>query len=154
MVERLTLLMKTYELTASQLADAVGVQRSNISHLLAGRNNPSLDFVTRLLTKFPEVNADWLLFGKGSIHKKTGGAQTDLFSSSVIVPSETPSIPKPPEQPKIKNVQEIPAHEEVVEPPKTVKKPVREPNNQPIKTIKQIVVLYTDGSFDAYLPND
>jgi hypothetical protein len=42
----------------------------------------------------------------------------------------------------------------VVEPPKTVKKPVREPNNQPIKTIKQIVVLYTDGSFDAYLPND
>lgn len=154
MIERLTLLMKTYELTASQLADAVGVQRSNISHLLAGRNNPSLDFVTRLLTKFPEVNADWLLFGKGSIHKKTGGAQTDLFTSSVVTPTDALVAARQVEPPKTKNVQERPAHEEVVEPQKTVKRSVREPSNQQTKLIKQIVVLYTDGSFDAYLPND
>lgn len=154
MVDRLTLLMKTYELTPSQLADAVGVQRSNISHLLAGRNNPSLDFVTRILTKFPEVNADWLLFGKGSIHKKASMSQPDLFSSTIAADPPLPAAAKPVEPLKTKNVQESPAHDEIHESPKSVRKPVKEIVNQSVKSIKQIVVLYTDGSFDAYQPND
>lgn len=58
------------DLSPSQFADEIGVQRSGVSHILSGRNKPSLDFILKILTRFPEVDADWLLFGKGSMVKK------------------------------------------------------------------------------------
>jgi transcriptional regulator with XRE-family HTH domain len=63
--KRLEQLLAHYELNASSFADAVGVQRSSISHLLSGRNRPSLDFVMKVIARFPEVNLYWLLNGKG-----------------------------------------------------------------------------------------
>lgn len=63
--ERLDQILSHYEMTASAFADAIGVQRSSISHLLSGRNKPSLDFVLKVVGKFPEVNLYWLLNGKG-----------------------------------------------------------------------------------------
>ena len=65
-VERLEILLSYYGLTASSFADRIGVQRSSISHLLSGRNKPSLEFVMRVVKTFPEVNLYWLLNGKGS----------------------------------------------------------------------------------------
>lgn len=69
-VERLQSIMSHYKLTASSLADAIGVPRSSISHLLSGRNKPSLDFVLKLIKAYPEVNLYWLLSGKGEFPKK------------------------------------------------------------------------------------
>jgi transcriptional regulator with XRE-family HTH domain len=63
--ERLEKILSHYEITASAFADAIGVQRSSISHLLSGRNKPSLDFVLKVVREFPEVNLYWLLNGKG-----------------------------------------------------------------------------------------
>lgn len=63
--ERLEHILAYYELSASAFADAIGVQRSSISHLLSGRNKPSLDFVLKVVKAFPEVNLYWLLNGKG-----------------------------------------------------------------------------------------
>jgi transcriptional regulator with XRE-family HTH domain len=65
-IERLEYLIKHYELSASSFADKIGVQRSGISHLLSGRNKPSLDFVLKLGDEFPEVNLYWLLQGTGT----------------------------------------------------------------------------------------
>ena len=58
--------MEYYGETASSFADKIGVQRSSISHILSGRNKPSLDFVLKVLAQFPEVELYWLLNGKGS----------------------------------------------------------------------------------------
>lgn len=58
--------MRYYNLSASVLADKIDVQRSSISHLLSGRNKPSLEFVMKLIKSFPEVNLYWLLNGRGS----------------------------------------------------------------------------------------
>ena len=63
--DRLERLLAHYEMSASSFADAIGVQRSSISHLLSGRNRPSLDFVMKVIARFPEVNLYWLLNGKG-----------------------------------------------------------------------------------------
>jgi transcriptional regulator with XRE-family HTH domain len=68
MIDRITLLLKTKNITASQFADEVGVQRSSVSHVLSGRNKPSLDFIQKILKKYPEINPDWLLFGKGAMN--------------------------------------------------------------------------------------
>ena len=66
MIDRLRLLMDYYSLSSSQLAEAIGVPRSSISHLLTGRNKPSLDFILKLIKEYPDVNLYWLLNGKGS----------------------------------------------------------------------------------------
>lgn len=68
MIDRITLLLKTRNISASQFADEIGVQRSSISHVLSGRNKPSLDFIQKILVRYPEINPDWLLFGKGSMN--------------------------------------------------------------------------------------
>lgn len=65
-VKRLEKILDHYGLSASAFADQVGVQRSGISHLLSGRNKPSLEFVMKVIRTFPEVNLYWLLNGKGS----------------------------------------------------------------------------------------
>jgi len=65
-IDRLEGLLQYYALSASAFADKVNVQRSSISHLLSGRNKPSLDFVLKVVRTFPEVNLYWLLNGKGS----------------------------------------------------------------------------------------
>ncbi len=53
-----------HNITASSFADTIGVQRSNVSHVLGGRNKPSLDFLEKTLNSFPRVNASWLITGK------------------------------------------------------------------------------------------
>ncbi|PLW95067.1 MAG: XRE family transcriptional regulator [Marinilabiliales bacterium] len=67
MIDRLKLFMDSYNLSAADLADEIDVQRSGISHLLSGRNNPSLSFITKLLEHYPELSPDWLLFDKGAM---------------------------------------------------------------------------------------
>lgn len=62
--ERLQLILKMHNLTPSAFADKLGVQRSNVSHVLSGRNKPSLDFLEKIIANFPRVNAYWLLTGK------------------------------------------------------------------------------------------
>lgn len=64
--------------SASSFAEKIGVQRSSISHILSGRNKPSLDFILKILSIYPEVELYWLLNGKGT------------FPTSNTTPKETP----------------------------------------------------------------
>ena len=69
-IERIRTVIDHYGLTVSTFADKIGVQRSSISHLLNGRNRPSLDFVLKVVQTYPEVNLYWLLNGKGDFPQK------------------------------------------------------------------------------------
>jgi DNA-binding XRE family transcriptional regulator len=68
-VKRLEIILDYYSLNASTFADRIGVQRSSMSHLLSGRNKPSLDFVMKIMEVFPDVDIYWILNGKGSFPK-------------------------------------------------------------------------------------
>ena len=72
MISRIQLILKTKNISPSQFADQIQVQRSGVSHILSGRNNPSLDFILKILRTYPEIDADWLLFGKGQMVNLTG----------------------------------------------------------------------------------
>lgn len=63
--KRLQTVIDYYAESASSFSDKIGVQRSSISHILSGRNKPSLDFVLKVLSSYPEVELYWLLNGKG-----------------------------------------------------------------------------------------
>lgn len=70
MREKLLNLMKEENLTSSRLAELLGIQPSGISHILKGRNNPSLDFIQKILRRFPQVNPDWLILGEGEMYRQ------------------------------------------------------------------------------------
>jgi transcriptional regulator with XRE-family HTH domain len=69
--ERFKQLLKILNTTPSQFADTMGVPRATISHLLAGRNKPSLDFISKLHETYPHINVNWLLFGELPIFENT-----------------------------------------------------------------------------------
>ncbi len=68
--KRLKIIIDYYEISATILAEKIEVQRSSISHILSGRNKPSLDFVLKVLKAFPEVELYWLLNGDGNFPKQ------------------------------------------------------------------------------------
>jgi len=69
LIDRFKYLMKLNNLTASAFADEIGVQRSSVSHILSGRNKPSLEFIQKIITRFPKVSADWLIAGVTNAEK-------------------------------------------------------------------------------------
>ena len=75
-VNRIESLMAHYELSAANFADKIGVQRSSISHLLKGRNKPSLDFLLKVKAAFPDTNINWLLFGQGNLNNNQNQKDT------------------------------------------------------------------------------
>lgn len=89
-VNRLQKVMDYYGESASSFAEKIGVQRSSISHILSGRNKPSLDFILKIISSFPEVDLYWLFNGKGEFPSKGKfeemQKETDLFSVSEKLP--------------------------------------------------------------------
>ena len=71
MKERLQTILNLERLTAAQLATLLGIQRSTLSNLMSGRNNPSYDFILSVLTKLPNLNIEWLLTGVGQPYRNS-----------------------------------------------------------------------------------
>ena len=63
--DRIELLMKSYNLSPSQFADRTGIQRASVSHILSGRNKPSLEVMLKIYESFPGLSMEWLMMGKG-----------------------------------------------------------------------------------------
>jgi len=82
--ERLQTIMGHYSLTSAALADSIGVPRSSISHLLSGRNKPSLDFILKLIKSYPEVNLYWLLNGKGDFPEPESDENTSPLPKTTL----------------------------------------------------------------------
>ena len=69
MNRRLQQFLEVEKLSPARLADSLGIQRSGISHLLSGRNKPSYEFINNFLTRYPQIDATWLITGKGKMYK-------------------------------------------------------------------------------------
>lgn len=86
--ERLQIVLKMHNLSASAFADKIGVQRSNMSHVLSGRNKPSLDFLEKTLQHFPKVNAKWLVCGQVDTEE---ASQPEVMQANLQSPKRTNS---------------------------------------------------------------
>jgi transcriptional regulator with XRE-family HTH domain len=87
MKERIMEFLRKENKTSAQFADDIGVQPSAISHIISGRNNPSLDFIIKMLEKYSFLSTEWLLFGKGSMYKESRMA--DLFEGAGYIENKT-----------------------------------------------------------------
>jgi transcriptional regulator with XRE-family HTH domain len=153
MLDRIQLIIKSKNLTASKFADEIGVQRSSISHLLSGRNKPSLELIQKTLSRFPEIRTEWLINGNGQMYK-----ELQLFNSDVLSAEELNN------QLNIKTDNEIDEAEELIsdnnedtqesyEPEYHQHSPVSSPINQSsVRSIEKIVVFYSDKTFSEYKP--
>ena len=74
MKSRIEKIIKEYNLTSSIFADEIKIQRAQISHILSGRNNASLDIIQKILLRFPRVNSEWLMLGIGKMFKDENSA--------------------------------------------------------------------------------
>ena len=94
--DRIKVIIKVNQLTATSFADEIGVQRSSISHILNGRNKPSLDFIQKVLKKFPRVNPLWLITGEENKESvDTRESHVASASTSFSDPKKKPSTIKP-----------------------------------------------------------
>ncbi|WP_310991852.1 helix-turn-helix domain-containing protein [Aequorivita marina] len=130
-VKRLEKILEFYQLSATAFATEVDFNRSTISHLLSGRNKPSLEFVIKLLEKFPEVEMDWLLFGKGS------------FPKTKERKHEKPTLPQKPKS-NVEKPSDLFSAENLSE-----ESSVNE-NIQAGRPVQKIVIFYKDGGFNIY----
>jgi len=72
------LILRAKNITARQFAEEIGIQPSGMSHILGGRNNPSLDFVNKVLRRYPEIDANWLIQGKGQMYSSPTALETAM----------------------------------------------------------------------------
>ena len=130
--KRLEIILEEYELSAAGFAQKIEVGRASISHIISGRNKPSLDFILKIVTTFPEVDLYWLLNGKGSFPKSITTPLPEPVSSTLFSKTEKET----PKEVTVTPISQTPIVEE-----KTID-----------KEIDKIVFFYTDGSFKAYHP--
>ncbi len=151
MIERLQKIIKDKNMTASQFAEALGIQRSGLSHILSGRNQPSLDFIKKLIAQFPDVDLYWLLTGEPKFYEapKQMPSTPDLFNQG------KPSV----ESPEVKmNKTTESLRETVVHEIPSMKKPEVSPRQEhtfPQKSkVKRVILLYDDGTYEILIPGD
>jgi len=94
MKDRIKKVIDHEQLTSSKFADIINVQRSSISHILSGRNNPSLEVVQKILTSFSTLNSEWLLFGRGAMYKKDENLHSDIIENKEKIISKPQAVEK------------------------------------------------------------
>jgi len=137
--------LRNENITSAQFAQEIGVQPSGISHIISGRNKPSLDFILKMLTRYPSLSSEWLIFGKGSMFK-TGSAE-ELFSLTESKPGQSPGLFS--ETRKIN--QEKTSDNTDDKPVSPVKK--ESAVNAETSETSRIVIFFRDGRFEEYFPN-
>lgn len=139
-------------ISQSQFADAIGVTRSSVSHILSGRNKPGSEFILGIMKKFPDLNIEWLLAGRGKMYKSKTLDNAE-FSPAEDIAVKNPA-PESEEKTEITEVQqngelfhmeEAGTEKETVS-KDTVEKPA-ESKMAPEKTIARVIIFYTDGTF-------
>jgi transcriptional regulator with XRE-family HTH domain len=143
MKERIIEFLRSENKTSAQFAEEIGVQPSGISHIISGRNNPSLDFILKMLVKYPSLSSDWLLFGKGDMLRES--ALSDLFDSKISDGSKEPEKkPQTGTKDELNNKKDIfTDHQEVAD--------IKELNNLHGKT-KKIVCFFENNTFSEFFP--
>ena len=123
---RLQQFLSAENLTQSQFADSIGVARASISHILAGRNKPGFEFVENLARRYPALNIEWFITGKGRMYKSA---------------SDTPDAPVP-------DLFELEETTAPVTESNTFDKVVQPIVNK--RTISKILLFYSDGTFEEF----
>lgn len=147
---RLQQFLSAENISQSQFADSIGVTRASVSHILSGRNNPGYDFLSSMAKRYPTLNTDWLLTGRGKMYRTPDAAE------AVAIPSAAQSHAND-EDLLFGDItaEDSPTSTEVIEPIKAIQevKPDNTAINQIVsnsttqRSATKIMVFYNDGTY-------
>ncbi len=145
MKERIRKFLKRENKTSAQFAEEIEVQPSSISHILSGRNKPSLDFILKMLEKYSFLSIEWLLFGKGEMYREP--EMKDLFSdyddndtkeiTGPVINETEETLTESSGTAKTQQAKEFLSHKKSKE-----------------HGVKKIVWFYDNNSFEEYFPGN
>ena len=169
LAERVKEIMEDQEYSPTGFADTIDVPRPIISHILSGRNKPSLDVIQKILMRFPELNPWWLLSGKGKMKQLSLFSEDELetvqlkptvHKHSTAAPVSIPNPVKAEEYlPPISAPLETPVANKIVHSSPTA--PLNQVQDSSAmvakamssgKTIEKMMVFYSDKTFAVYHP--
>lgn len=167
--DRIELLMKSYDLSPSQFADRAGIQRASVSHILSGRNKPSLEVMLKIYESFPGLNMEWLMTGKGegpmgdtSSVKEGGDVLIGLFGNhddvKTVASSATQVVSTPPQETVVEKNHVRSEKTRQTEPaPQTEKRKASQVRalSLPVaaqRKVKEIRIFYSDGTYETLFP--
>jgi transcriptional regulator with XRE-family HTH domain len=151
MKDQIIKLMETEGLAPAKFADRIGVQRSSISHILSGRNKPSYDFIMKILSRFPGIDPEWLLTGRGSMIKSAlKDDNTDASRQEPGDPDEASG-----REEKVVKTQSLRAEENKANtlenaPPLSGPENKQMRENRQFTNVNYVLVFYNDGTFQQY----
>ncbi len=145
MKERIAVIIEKEGLTPTQFADQVGIQRSTLSHILNGRNNASIDIITKIHAKKPDISLNWLLFGEGDMFSKKSSYYQPSIFDEIIMNRAT-------DDNEDKYRKEIAPNTDKKEDKIQENKEVTSVKTEEIryKKITKIMVFYSDNTFDTF----
>lgn len=140
---RLKQFLAAENITQAQFADSINVVRASVSHVLSGRNNPSFDFIKAMMMRYPNLNIDWLMFGKGRMYKDSSSSPEPDIPEDLLFPDIDIE-----EAPRIQPPVQFEDKKDTVESSNDIK-----PLNEIVQTIvnqrkvSKIIILFDDGTF-------
>lgn len=165
--EKIELIIKRKQMSSTQFADILGIPKSSISHILSGRNKPSLDVVQKILGAFPEISAEDLLFEDRSLSIPTPlpgkSAQVlnplpmeSLFSLENVAPLESSKNILSESTIVRSNLRRNRDETKMNDPLVPLTELSREPTKSKVhlsKEIERVIIFYTDGTFSDSRPH-
>ncbi|MBL7969178.1 MAG: helix-turn-helix transcriptional regulator [Prolixibacteraceae bacterium] len=159
MEDRIKKFMDYKGISPSELADTIGVQRSNVTHVLKGRNKPSFQFIEKMLQIYPELNAKWLLLGTGSMVDSPTKSRS-LFDQVIDEPIQPATKPKAEEVKSEIPIIEEPRKELTDTKSSSVSTEKNDLHNNlqdqffsSEKPIERLIVFFKDATFKVYNPS-
>ena len=170
--QRIQDIMQDKKMTATQFSDAIGIQRATMSHIISGRNNPSLDVISKIANQFEDINPNWLISGKGAMKILPGHQDKEMTDTTYPVSNRK----EPPENVKkasdrdlfrpnvfgeepirteVRPLSEIRAGDGVNQSENTdkiIEKEVVIYKERPHKTIEKLFIFYSDRTYETFLP--
>lgn len=138
---RLKQFLAAENITQAQFADTIEVVRASVSHVLAGRNNPSYDFLKALMTKYPRLNMEWLMFGKGKMYKDTNDTESVVQAQEVLLFSDEHAQDSDICEQPVCTPPPTPSYSETL----TAANDTQQTVNK--RKVSKIIILFDDGSF-------
>jgi len=141
MEERILAFLKAEQLSSARFADIMNIQRAGVSHLLSGRNKPGFGFFEKFMQKFPTINIEWLISGRGKMYKEQANS-----------PAEPQFVVKTQKSTEAPNLFSVYEEQAPPAPPTPVAEPSRNETAACLppseRHIKKVIILYSDGTFD------
>ncbi|MDD2412089.1 MAG: helix-turn-helix transcriptional regulator [Bacteroidales bacterium] len=143
MLERINRIIEEKQMSTTQFADFINIQRPTMSHIISGRNNPSLDIVMKILTAFPDIDSDWLMFGDGKMYKAE--------ISKEEISNELPDKPALNGTKQTSGMMDLFSMEETAE--ESEEREIEEIHQDEVKSSSQESILNIDEEKSELLPN-